>query len=309
MIMKWKIDKKESGIPLGHYITRQVKETCSARSVKRMIEKGSARLNGKLEYFSSVKLKPGDVIEFRPVHDTIKPAEFAPSNLLYEDDILLVINKTAGYSVESSRSDRTSIFIPLRQMIPHADTFILLHRLDKETSGVLALVKNPDREKYFTDQFRNHTARKIYHALVEGIPRRKESELVNYLGVIGKKFSVDKWGPMPPPFGKKAITRYRILNKYKQASFLELKPLTGRTHQIRAQLAIIGHPIIGDTLYGNPYSLILPACRQMLHASQLTICHPSKGQISFAAPLPDDFLEKQSKLAFCFRSGRKIETR
>ncbi|WP_347292803.1 RluA family pseudouridine synthase, partial [uncultured Brachyspira sp.] len=163
-------------------------------------------------------------------------------NIIYEDEYFLIINKESGIEVDDSLIDI------IKKDYPNIKELFLVHRLDKYTSGILILAKDNNTKTYFENAFKNREINKVYHAIVEGVPK-------NIKGTIDIQIAKDTKNPNKRIAVKKggeiAITHYKVLKKFKLHSLLELKPITGRTHQIRVHLSYLGNPIIGDKIYSK----------------------------------------------------------
>ncbi len=164
----------------------------------------------------------------------------------------------------------------------------IVHRLDKDTSGVLLIAKKPEMQYYLSKQFQEHKIKKTYRAIVKGKVLSKHGEIIAPLKRLINKTKVDN-------LGKPAETKYKVLSSNEQVSYLEIYPITGRTHQIRAHLSYIGHPILGDTEYGDIKEFgELNITRVMLHAYKISfLYHKNRSEqwISFTAKLPQDFCQ------------------
>ncbi len=227
---------------------------------------------------------------------------------LYEDEHVLVIDKKAGFMVHpDERSDEKTIADWVRDnfaiSVGEEGREGIVHRLDRNTTGVLIIAKDNVAYRTLKKQFRDHVARKVYRAIVEG-------NLKNDTGMISlpiararsdfrKRTVVDMFSMDQRGEERDAITRYKVLARSKTKegkafSYVEVYPLTGRTHQIRAHFRGIRHPIIGDDLYGSKEGSKLTD-RSMLHAYSLTIKIPEKGEQTFISPLPKDMKETLAK--------------
>lgn len=219
-------------------------------------------------------------------------------NVVYEDENVVVINKPAGILTHSKgeMNDEFTVadFVKSRIIAdgakqPSDDAFIntnrpgIVHRLDRATSGILIAAKNPETAKMLQRQFSDRKTKKTYLALVAKMPKAPEARIDLPIGRNPKKpaqFRVDAKG-------KSAVTDYKTIKTFADGSALvELKPTTGRTHQLRVHMAHIGAPIVGDVVYGRP------AKRMFLHAAQLEITIPHGQRIIFTAPVPADFQEE-----------------
>lgn len=214
-------------------------------------------------------------------------SHFPETSLLYSDTILLAINKPAGLL---SLPDGYDPSLPhLRSILePSFGRLWIVHRLDRETSGVIVLARDADAHRHLNTQFQEHRISKLYHALVAGQPSWENLTITDPLRPNGDRRHrtvVDS------ARGKSAITELKVLHRFDDYSLLEVAPRTGRSHQIRAHLKHAGYPILADSLYGDPTHpchTLLP--RQGLHALSITLIHPKTTQeMSFEAPYPQDF--------------------
>jgi RluA family pseudouridine synthase len=301
----WKVDVSHQGERLSNFI-RDRMHSLPLRAIKRAIERGSASVNGVVERFSSKKLQRGDGVTFVFQEAWGKPSrlQIEDSMILYEDEILLVLNKPAKYPSNPTGASIPSVLEELQKFVcaQGGPPISLLHRLDRDTSGVLGFVKDSRYKTFFMDQFKNHQASKVYHALLCGIPKQKSGEIKNYLGLLKKTTGNEHWGVVPDK-GLEAITEYEVLESWRNTvphtCLVALYPKTGRTHQLRVHMAFLGCPILGDLQYDKPGAsaqyntgLIFPkVCeRHMLHASVLTLKHPERSDpLIVEAPFPEDF--------------------
>lgn len=231
---------------------------------------------------------------------------------LYEDEHILVIDKPEGVMIhEDGRSDDETIADMFHKEYPEVEgvgekgRYGVVHRLDQGTTGVLILAKTRAAYRSLKAQFKEHTTRKIYRAIVEGWLREDtgmiSAPLARAKSDFRKRTTVDPFSGDARGEEREAITRYKVLSRSedagKQYSYVEVYPLTGRTHQIRAHFRSIRHPIIGDELYGSR-SGALRAVRSMLHAYSLTVDVPNKERTTFVAPLHDDMKKTLEELNF-----------
>lgn len=244
----------------------------SKKEIKRLIENNSCKLNGVIERIASQKVAYGDSVEWNP--QIKEKVHFDKKRILFEDDALLIYNKPSGIT-----SDAEGI---LELLKPHGH-FFLVHRLDKETSGILILAKNEEEKKALTNAFRDRAIKKQYVALVEGIPKQK-GIIENYLGKVGGFQGQTLYGAVGKVKGKLAKTEWVLQKALKHAALISCFPETGRTHQIRVHLSEMGHPILGDYQYGKPKQ----PHRLMLHAYKISFNHQGK-ILSITAPIPKDF--------------------
>lgn len=224
--------------------------------------------------------------------------------ILYEDERILALSKPAGLVVHpDGRTQESSVLDWLNARYPELEDvgglhtldtgryvkrFGLLHRLDRETSGVLLVAKDAQAFHFLQRQFISRTAEKRYASFVWGVPEQREGDIDLPIGRSREDFRQWTTGERARGTLRKALTRYRVISNNGEAAFLELIPKTGRTHQLRVHLKAIGHPILCDKRYGSPCGLGFS--RVALHARSLTVEHPDKGSMTLEAPLPPDFL-------------------
>lgn len=267
----------------------------SRSHIQRLIRTSLVRVGGAaMRPHQSVR--SGDEIEITqpPPEKIDTEPEAIPLSILYEDDDLIVINKTAGMTVHPGAGQREHTLV--NALLHHCSALSgiggkerpgIVHRLDKETSGCLVVAKNDAAHQELSKQFMARTVEKIYLALVAGKLRKDTGIIENKIGrhpVHRQRMSVSS------PRGRTAKTEYRVLRSTEQASVVECKLHSGRTHQIRVHLHHLGNPVLGDKIYAP--GLARNYLRQMLHAWKLGFRHPRTGEWKhFEAPLPDDLKE------------------
>lgn len=272
----WTVAEEFSGTKLIEFIHQKLNHQFSARKIKRSIESNGCHLNGKLEHFASTHLNVGDRIEFQFVLG--KKVDLKKNDILFEDPYLLAFNKPPGIA-----SDDPAFLNLLGKDL------LLLHRLDKETSGVLLFAKSEQFKKTMIELFRKHQVQKDYLALIDGIPKKNKGIINNYLGKIHTYQGQSLWGVVSKEKGLSALTEWDLLKKGHAVSFLHCHPITGRTHQIRVHLSHMGHPILGDHQYGREIKSRFLTSRCLLHASEIAFVHPiTQVPISIKAPIPSD---------------------
>lgn len=240
----------------------------SGKEIKRALDRGACRLNGKIERFASTKLKPGDRISFH----LPSPLITEELTILYQDDFLTLFNKPADMVSEAPEGH------------------YLVHRLDKGTSGIILMARTLKMKKALEDLFLKREINKTYLALVKGIPSKEEGTIVTNLAKKGTFEGQTLYGSSL--VGKKAITHYKVLERGAGMSLLELHPETGRTHQLRVHLAELGFPILGDLLYARNVLFPPKVNRLCLHAYCISFIHPETGEeIEVTAPKPKLFAE------------------
>jgi 23S rRNA pseudouridine1911/1915/1917 synthase len=265
----------------------------SRSRIQQLIRAGFVRLNGATTQPHQL-VRTGDQIELtNPLPEKIETRpEAIPLEILFEDHDLIVINKPAGMTVHPGAGHHEHTLV--NALLHHCPTLSgiggkerpgIVHRLDKETSGCLVAAKNDIAHRHLSKQFAARTVDKIYLALVAGKLRKETGVIEERIGrhpVHRQRMSVAS------PRGRAARTEYRVLRSNEQASLLECRLHSGRTHQIRVHLHHLGHPVLGDKIYAPRFAKNLP--HQMLHAWKLGFRHPRTNEWkNFEAPLPDDF--------------------
>jgi RluA family pseudouridine synthase len=206
--------------------------------------------------------------------------------IIYEDNYIIVLEKPAGLSVLPDGWEKDSEYL-VKMLEEQFGRIFIVHRLDKITSGVMVFARDADTHRALNIQFENHEAQKTYHAILEGNPKWEEKVAKHPLRAnVGHKHRT----MVDDKHGKPSETRFRVIKRYEESVFVEAKPLTGRTHQIRVHAYALGHPLVEDILYGarDRYGLTRP----MLHAQTLSFIHPATNEsVKFSAPHPDEFEE------------------
>lgn len=278
----------------------------SRAQVQRMIQQGRVRIGGTAVK-ASLRLTGGEqvVVEIPPVEETDLVAQSIPLDILYEDDDMLVVNKPAGMVVHPAAGHESGTLV--NAILAHCPDLPgiggerrpgIVHRLDKDTSGLILVAKNDQSLRHLQAQFKKRTIEKVYLALSEGHFRAGEA-LID--GPIGRDPRNRKRMAVIPPNAtanaRPAQTKVRLLNYYGGYSLLECRPLTGRTHQIRVHLAFAGYPVVGDKMYGRRKQVLL-AERHFLHAAGLVFRRPSDGkELSFRVELPGELSGLLERLA------------
>jgi 23S rRNA pseudouridine1911/1915/1917 synthase len=280
------------GVRLDVFLCRQVREFTRAQ-FQRFVDKQQVTVNGLFRK-SSYVLRPGDLVEALvelPPPEPLEP-QFIPLDVLFTDEHVAVINKPSGLLVHpgAGRNFGTLVnallyhFPEVRGIGPE-DRLGIVHRLDRETSGVIITARSLKAYQELKRQFKSREVKKIYLALVWGHPPENEGTIDLPIGRHvhhGQKFSVETRKP------RVAITDYTVIRRYSDFSLLEVRPHTGRTHQIRVHLAAIGRPVAGDRIYG-PRKSRQEIPRLFLHARKIGFRHPETGEWrEYEAPLPAD---------------------
>ena len=294
----------EGGERLDKWLTGQLPDR-SRTEIQRWIEAGQVTRGGKV-LKPSYRVAAGDAIDvlIPPVEDYEVEPEDIPLDILYEDDDLLVINKPAGMVVHPAAGNWRGTLVnavlfhaPNLEGVGGAHRPGIVHRLDKDTSGVIVVAKNDASHRELQSQFKNRQVEKTYLALVYGGMNPERGEINAAIGRDPRDRK--RMGVVPASQGRPAATRYETLGAYKapgtgeRLTLLACRPLTGRTHQIRVHLAHVHHPIVGDEVYGPrrklPFAAPTGGLRQFLHAQRLRFRLPSTSQpVEFTAPLPAD---------------------
>jgi 23S rRNA pseudouridine1911/1915/1917 synthase len=275
----------------------------SRSRLQALIKQGNVTVNGK------TARKSGQMLEMNAnVHVTVplpEPSKIIPEkiplDIIFENTDLLVVNKPAGMVVHPSAGHTSGTLvhaalahIPDIEGVGGEQRPGVVHRLDKNTSGLIVLAKNDHAHHWLSDQFKDRKVRKNYLALVDGAPPTSKGRIETAIGRDQSKRVA--MAVTTPGKGRAAVSEYQTVESFPLHTLLKIKPITGRTHQIRVHLAFIGCPVVGDTLYGRRHPTI-PLQRHFLHASQLSIVLPDEPiPRKFEAPLPDELNKALSSL-------------
>ena len=277
------VKEQEQDVSVRNFI-KQKFTRFSTRDIERLLAQNGCEVNSSQQRFGSRKLKMGDSVKVIPSFLEKGLKKNTPPKVLYQDENLMVIDKPAGLS---------SI---IKDLQPHfKEPILLVHRLDKMTSGVLILALNKTAQEEMEKLFFNRAIEKTYLAITHGRISTSSGEITEPLK-LKKRF---QGGVIyqTTKYGKKAVTLWKRLALGKAESFLVLKPKTGRTHQIRVHLSSIGHPIIGDSIYTAKPTSAFRSPRMLLHAYKVEFTHPFTGKdIAIIAPLPIIVNQSISKL-------------
>ena len=275
-------------------VVSNLEQNISREAIQRMVKTGKILVNGKQEK-ASYKTTVGDVITLEeeiPEEIELKPQEI-PLDIIYEDEDMLVINKEKGIVVHPGNGNpdgtlANAVMAKCKGSLSGIGGKIrpgIVHRIDKDTSGLIIVAKNDTAHLNLSKQIQDRKVKKTYIALVRGVIKENEATINMPIGRSSKdrkKMAVTK-------DGKEAITHFKVLKRYNGFTLLEVKIETGRTHQIRVHLSEIGYPIVGDEVYSNgknPFGVK----GQMLHAEKLELKHPRTGKdLTFEAPVPKYF--------------------
>ncbi|MFD1630862.1 RluA family pseudouridine synthase [Pseudopedobacter beijingensis] len=310
--LRIKVDKGQSLLRIDKFLMVRV-ENASRNKIQNAIEQGNVLVNG-LAVKSSYKVKPFDDVSIvlpHPPRDTEIYPENIPLNIIYEDNDVVLVNKEAGMVVHPGYGNwngtlvnaLTYHFTQLPQLPGNDGRPGLVHRIDKDTSGILVISKNEKSMASLAKQFFDHSIKRKYVALVWG-DLENEGTISGYIGRSVKDRKVmDVYNDEEK--GKWSVTHYKVLERFNYVTLVECELETGRTHQIRAHMRHIGHPLFNDAMYGGDkirkgtifakYKQFIENCfeilpRQALHAKSLGFTHPSsRKEVYFESELPEDF--------------------
>jgi 23S rRNA pseudouridine1911/1915/1917 synthase len=279
---------------LDKFLVEQLPEFSRAR-LQALIKQGRVLVKGKPAAKSGQLLEGGEEVEVRvppPEASDLVP-EAIPLDIVFENEDVLIVNKPAGMVVHPAAGHASGTLI--HAALAHAPQIEgvggelrpgLVHRLDKDTSGLIVLAKNDAAQQALQEQFQRREIAKTYIALVDGAPSTPTGRIEAAIGRDPrerKRMAIRRGGK-----GREAITEYRVVERFKNHTLLEVDIHTGRTHQIRVHLAFIGCPVVGDKVYGRRKPS-LPIARQFLHAARLGLRLPGESKMrAFEAPLPPD---------------------
>ncbi|MDO4261589.1 MAG: RluA family pseudouridine synthase [Eubacteriales bacterium] len=297
-------EERHQGQRLDRFLDELLPEQ-SRSYLQKLIREGNVLVNGAVQK-ASFKIAEGDLVtaELPELREPEVEPEDIPLDVLYEDDSLLMINKPKGMVVHPAAGHAGGTLV--NAVLHHCRGSLsgingvqrpgIVHRIDKDTTGVLVVCKNDAAHNHVAAQLKDHTITRKYRAIVCGVIREDEGTVD---APIGRHPSDRKRMAAGVRNGKRAVTHYRVLERFRGYTYVECRLETGRTHQIRVHMASIHHPLLGDPVYGsgkNPYHLE----GQALHAMTLGLIHPDTGEyVEAEAPLPPYFealLEKLRKL-------------
>lgn len=302
------VEPSQAGIRLDKWLSEIIQDLSRARA-RTLIDAALVLRNGVPEMSASRKIAAGECYE-ATVPEAIDPdpePEDIPLTILYEDEHLIVIDKPAGLVVHPAPGSRSGTLV--NALLHHCAGRLsgingvrrpgIVHRLDKDTSGIMVVAKTDGAHRGLAEQFALHSLSRAYLALCWGAPIAKEGEIEGQIGRNPhdrKKMAVLQGG------GKYAKTRFKVMKRFAQAaSLIECRLMTGRTHQIRVHMTSIGHPLVGDPVYGSPprsslkwlapeqSEALIAFPRQALHAYELGFIHPANGErLLFNTKIPND---------------------
>lgn len=293
MNKEYTVTDSDAGSRLDVFLSAQP-DNPSRSNIQKMIMEGNVSVNGQVKR-ANYKLRPADniVMTYQPPQEIEAVPEDIPLDILYEDSDIIVVNKARGMVVHPAAGVYTGTLV--NALLYHCGDELsgingkirpgIVHRLDKDTSGVMVVAKNDFAHNSLAEQIGSKTAVKEYVALVHGNITEEKGIIEANIGrhpVDRKKMAVVTSG------GKPATTVFHVLERFKNCTFVKCRLLTGRTHQIRVHMAYIGHPLIGDPKYCNSKNKF-DIQGQALHSLSLTLIHPRTNQeMTFTAPIPQD---------------------
>ena len=287
---KLHVSQEEAGDRIDHYLSSALPDL-SRNQIQKLIKDHEVRVD-RIPVKKSYLVQTGDVIELViPDEDPFElVSQNLPLEIVYQDQDIAVVNKPRGMVVHPAPGHRrdtlvNALLFHLDDLAnPESDRPGIVHRMDKDTTGLLIVTKNQATHRYFLDLFKRHDIERTYWALVHGRISFSEKTIDAPLGRSlknRKMFTIDQ-------SGRRAVTHLELLKAWADYSLLSCQLETGRTHQIRVHLKSINHPIVGDPVYG-PRKGEFRSQGQFLHAKRLSFIHPDGRQMSFETDLPDDF--------------------
>ncbi|MDP9413195.1 MAG: RluA family pseudouridine synthase [Pseudomonadota bacterium] len=310
-VRQFTVSTEDDGIRLDRWFKRNLPDA-TFNIVSRWARTGQLRIEGK-RASPGDRVEAGQIIRVPPAEAPAAPKAlperrqlsadeiaFARDMVIYRAPAAIVVNKPPGLATQGGTKTTIHLDGLLDGLVEDGDPRPkLVHRLDKDTSGALLIARTPRAAAFFSKSFSGRTARKVYWALVVGVPDIKDGfidlPIGKQFGTGGEKMCVDEEQGLP------SRTRYRVIERAgNRAAWVELQPQTGRTHQLRVHMAAIGHPIVGDGKYGGQEAYLTGAISRKLHlhARRLRIDHPDGGQIDVTADLPTHFAESMAYLGF-----------
>lgn len=278
-------------------------DTLTRAAAVRLTESGDVTLNGKTASKSD-KVKIGDIVEItypEPVSSEAVPQDI-PLDIIYEDDDLLVVNKPKGMVVHPAAGNPDGTLV--NALLYHCKDSLsgiggvvrpgIVHRIDKDTSGLLMVAKNDTAHLKLSEQIKEHSFTREYEAVIIGHLKEQKGSID---APIGRSKNDRKKMAVTELNSKNAVTRYEVLEEYPGFSYVRLRLETGRTHQIRVHMAYLGHPLAGDGVYGGRNAERIMEGGQCLHARKIGFIHPTTGKyMEFTSPLPEYFTKFLEKL-------------
>ncbi|WP_102400882.1 RluA family pseudouridine synthase [Haloimpatiens massiliensis] len=298
----FKVEEEFEGLRIDLFLAEAM-DGKSRSYIQKLIKDGNATVNKEIKK-SNYKLKEKDIVELsipEPIELNIQPEDIT-LDIIYEDSDVIVVNKPQGMVVHPAPGVYSGTLV--NALLYHCKDLSgingitrpgIVHRIDKDTSGVLVVAKNDNSHNCLALQLKEHSMNREYIALTEGVIKENEGKVDAPIG----RHKTERIKMAVIQSGKKAVTHFKVEKLYRNNTLIRCKLETGRTHQIRVHMAYIGHPLVGDPVYGykkQKYKLE----GQMLHAHKLGFIHPTTGKyVEFSTPLPDYFQNLIEKLENC----------
>jgi 23S rRNA pseudouridine1911/1915/1917 synthase len=287
----------QGGERLDVFLARRV-ERLSRSQAQRLIERGLVTVQGEPARASRI-VRQGEAVTVHlpPPEPVALEPEPLPLTVLYQDEEVIVLDKPPGMAVHPGPGHPRGTLVnallaryPELGQVGEAFRPGIVHRLDRDTSGLMVVARTPRAHRHLVQQMKERQVRKLYLALVHGVPQPERGVVEAPIG----RHPRDRKRMAVVEGGREAITRYRLLEAIGDCALLEVEPVTGRTHQIRVHMAAIGHPVVGDPVYGRRSALV---SRQFLHAHRLSFVLPGRERtVEFESPLPADLREALAAL-------------
>ncbi len=285
------VDDSSEGKRADVFLSLKFADLFSRSQLKKIFDEGKVRVGGK-GISAHYRVKPGDEIEFevpeRAVDET--RAENIPLDIIHEDQDVIVLNKPSGMVVHPACGNPQHTLV--NALLYHVRGLSsiggsvrpgIVHRLDKDTSGIMIVAKNDPAHAFLAKQFKDQTIERVYRVIVRGVVQHDHGECE---AAVGRAFLNRRKVVVKPSGGKDALTYFSVIKRFKTETLLEIRLQTGRTHQIRVHMAHLGHPVTGDPLYGIQSPWI---SRQCVHAFSLGFIHPrTREKLYFECPVPED---------------------
>jgi len=308
-VFTFKVSEEDAGERIDRFLKSKL-DNLSRSRIQSLVEEGLILVNGSPTK-QSYKVKPSDEVLVQIPEE--KELELVPKDVpfevIYEDDYIAVINKPSGLVVHPAHShkDDTLVHGLLKRLknlsgIGGKIRPGIVHRLDKDTSGIMLIAKNDRAHNFLVEGFKKKEINKTYVAVVYKPFEKPEGVVRTFIGRHPrhrKKMAVVS-------SGKEAITKFKVVENLYKSAFLELSPVTGRTHQLRVHMSFLGHPILGDPVYGGLKPDLPRAKRLMLHAWKITFFHPAtKEKMEFSTPIPEEIKDYVELLRSLKSRGKK----
>ena len=288
------VSSSDDGVRIDKYISREV-DGLSREKLKNIFEEDKVFLNGK-NVKPSKKIKTSDLITLsvQEEEEFVLVAQDIPINIVYEDDDIIIVDKPQGMVVHPAHGNYVGTVV--NALLFHTDRLSdindemrpgVVHRIDKDTSGIIVVAKNNVAHEFLAEQFANHSITRAYCAIVHGVPKNAKGTID---APIGRSSSDRKKMAVNQPNNKWAVTHYTVLDSIDNLSRLDVHLETGRTHQIRVHMKYISHHVVGDRVYGRDSKVDRQFKGQLLHAYLLGFIHPTtKEYVEFRSELPEHF--------------------